>query len=99
MQERGRKGAVTRGAESAVPEIQAWMNSGKKGGLTTGQGALIEVDTNGDGTVVTAGASADLTNNALATAGIMATFTGIRNPSTTPPGLLAVSSPWLSASP
>ena len=32
MQERGRKGGVTRVAEASAPEIQAWMNSAKKAG-------------------------------------------------------------------
>lgn len=95
MQERGRKGAVTRSAEASVPEIQAWMNSGKKGGVATGQGALVEVDTNGSGVVE----ATDLTNNALATYGIMKKFTEIRDSSAATPGTLAVSSPWLSASP
>ncbi len=48
MQERSRKGAVTRGATSAEPEIQAWLNSALKG---SAQPDLIEVDSNGDGVV------------------------------------------------
>ena len=68
MQERGRKGAAQRVAEANLPELQAWMNSTKKGGLATGQGALTEVDTDGSGAVV---AGTDLTNNALATAGMV----------------------------
>ncbi len=35
MQERGKKGAVTRVAESSLPELQAWINSAKKGAVTT----------------------------------------------------------------
>jgi type IV pilus assembly protein PilA len=66
MQERGKKGAVTRTAEASLPELQAWMNSTKKGGLAAGQGLLTEVDMNGDGTV-----GAAETNNALATAGLV----------------------------
>ncbi len=63
MQERGKKGAVTRTAEASIPELQAWMISAKKsGGL---QKDLIEVDTNGDGKV----AAPDLNNNDLGTAG------------------------------
>ena len=46
MQERSRKGAVIRAAASAVPDIQAYITSAKKG--TTG---LYEVDSNGDGQV------------------------------------------------
>jgi len=46
MQERSRKGAVTRAVSAAEPEIQAWFNSGMKGRAAgTGiQGRLIEVD-------------------------------------------------------
>jgi prepilin-type N-terminal cleavage/methylation domain-containing protein len=63
MQERGKKGAVTRTAEASIPELQAWMISAKKsGGL---QKDLIEVDSNGDGKV----AAPDLNNNDLGTAG------------------------------
>ena len=71
IQERGRKGAAIRVAEANIPEIQAWMNSVKKGGLTTGQGALTEIDTDGSGAVVV---GTDLTNNALATAGLVTTW-------------------------
>ena len=49
MQERSRKGAVTRATAAAEPELQGWLLSGKKG-LTT-QGTLYELDTNGDGAV------------------------------------------------
>jgi len=68
MQERGRKGAAIRVAEASVPELQAWINSAKKGAVITGQGALTEVDTDGDGAVVV---GTDLTNFALASAGIV----------------------------
>lgn len=70
MQERGRKGAAIRVAEANIPEIQAWMNSTKKGGLDSGPGRLTEVDTDGNGVVSTV-APADLTNFALATAGMV----------------------------
>ena len=53
MQERSRKGAVTRAASSAEPDIQAWLNSALKG-LAAGtgvQGQLFEVDTSGDGII------------------------------------------------
>jgi prepilin-type N-terminal cleavage/methylation domain-containing protein len=49
MQERSRKGAVTRGATASEPELQAWLNSAKKGDGQ--QGSLFEIDTDGDGTV------------------------------------------------
>jgi type IV pilus assembly protein PilA len=48
MQERSRKGAVTKGATAAEPELQAWLNSAKKG---YDGNYLTEADTNGDGTV------------------------------------------------
>ncbi len=66
MQERGKKGATTRVAESSLPELQAWINSAKKGAVATGQGALTEVDMDGDGAV-----EAAETNNSLATAGLV----------------------------
>ncbi len=65
MQERGKKGAVIRVAESSVPEMQAWINSAKKAG--TVQGGLFEVDTNGDGIIGTP--SADIDNNTMGVAG------------------------------
>jgi prepilin-type N-terminal cleavage/methylation domain-containing protein len=66
MQERGKKGAVTRVAEASMAELQAWVISTNKGAFVTGQGALPEVDMDGDGAV-----EAAETNNALATAGLV----------------------------
>jgi prepilin-type N-terminal cleavage/methylation domain-containing protein len=40
MQERGRKGAVTRAAEASAPEIAAWMNSAKKADHAAGSTEL-----------------------------------------------------------
>lgn len=71
MQERGRKGAVTRGAEAAVSELQGWITAGKKGAANHPQQGLTEVDSDGDGAVTI---GTDMTNNALATAGIVTTF-------------------------
>ena len=51
MQERSRKGAVTRAAAAAEPEIQAWLNSALKGKASAVGGALFEVDSNGNGAV------------------------------------------------
>ena len=64
MQERSRKGAVTRAAAAAEPDIQAWLNSALKGlaGGTGPAGQLREVDTNGSGTIDSPN---DLNNNAL----------------------------------
>ena len=53
MQERSRKGAVTRAATAVEPELQAWLNSALKGVGGT-QGTLREVDSNGDGQITTA---------------------------------------------
>ena len=66
MQERGRKGAITRVAEANLPELQAWINSTKKGALNSGPGLLYEVDIDGDGAV-----EATETNFALASAGVV----------------------------
>jgi prepilin-type N-terminal cleavage/methylation domain-containing protein len=61
MQERSKKGAVIRGATSAEPELQAWLNSSLKSGPGAG---LVEVDSNGDGRIDTADAvNSDLSNN------------------------------------
>lgn len=61
MQERSRKGAVTRSAASAEPEVQGWLLAANKG-LAGGAGSLlIEVDTDGSGVIQTP----DLTNAAL----------------------------------
>jgi prepilin-type N-terminal cleavage/methylation domain-containing protein len=51
MQERGKKGAIERVAEASLPELQAWINSVKKGAVAAGQGLLAEVDINGDGKI------------------------------------------------
>jgi prepilin-type N-terminal cleavage/methylation domain-containing protein len=50
MQERGRKGAVTRAASAIEPELQGWLNSALKGVSGTQMG-IIEVDSTGDGQV------------------------------------------------
>ena len=47
MQERGRRGAIQRTATAAEPDIMAWMTAAKQSG--TPPGALISVDSNGDG--------------------------------------------------
>jgi prepilin-type N-terminal cleavage/methylation domain-containing protein len=56
MQERGRKGAVTRAASAIEPELQAWLNSALKGVAGT-QSAIIEVDSTGDGQITAADAT------------------------------------------
>jgi type IV pilus assembly protein PilA len=84
MQERSRKGAVTRAASSAEPELQAWLNSA----LKLGAGKLLqEVDTNCDGQVN----DSDKTNAQISLAGVCATYvTAV----TTECGTEAVQSPW-----
>lgn len=56
MQERSRKGAVTRAATAVESELQAWLNSSGKMGI---QLSNFEVDTNGDGIVSTDGSDAN----------------------------------------
>ena len=86
MQERGRKGAVTRAGEAAAPELGAWMNSAKKEG--SAQGALTEVDTDGNG-IVQPGAGDD-DNDTLAGNGVVATWVALHDIG----AALAQSSPW-----
>jgi prepilin-type N-terminal cleavage/methylation domain-containing protein len=88
MQERGRKGGVTRASESSAPELAAWMNSAKKAGGA--QGALTEVDTDGDGVVVP---GTDLTNTALAGVGVVTRWVALHAIG----AALAQSSPWAGA--
>jgi len=79
MQERSRKGALTRAASASGPELQAWLNSS----LKTGPGALlIENDTSGDGTVSANDASNAALSSAVCTSYVAAQST-LRN-----------SSPW-----
>jgi type IV pilus assembly protein PilA len=67
MQERSRKGAVTRSASAAEPELQGWLNSALKGQATGSvQAGLVEVDSNGDGVVGTSGGVVDANNSSLA---------------------------------
>ena len=61
MQERSRKGAVVRSTSSAEPDVQGWLTAANKGLAGGGGAALIEVDTDGNGSVITP----DLTNSAL----------------------------------
>ncbi len=69
MQERGRRGAVIRGAEGATPELQTWIASGRKGLAAGLQSLLTEVDYDMDGVVETTE-----TNLALAGLGIAAQY-------------------------
>jgi len=87
MQERGRKGAVTRVSEASVPEIQAWMNSAKKTGTVAED--LKEVDSDGSGAID----AADLTNKVLASTGIVAQWLLAHGAGTASPA----KSPWNTA--
>ncbi len=62
MQERSRKGAVIRATGASEPELQAWLNSAKKGVLKI-QDNVVEVDSNGDGVVTSDGL--DVNNSQL----------------------------------
>jgi len=59
MQERSRKGAVTRAASASEPEVQAWLLSALRGvnSGTVGAGTAKEVDSDGDGVVNAADAN------------------------------------------
>ncbi len=82
MQERSKKGASTRAASAAEPELQAWLNSTLKTGIGAG---LIENDTNGDGVIN----SSDSTNALLSTTGICTVY--VASQGTTGRN---ISSPW-----
>ena len=85
MQERGRRGAITRGAEGATPELQSWLTAVKKGSAAGPQRLLTEIDYDMDGSVETTE-----TNLALAGLGAAAQYVT----ATTAIGQL---SPWNSA--
>ncbi len=69
-QEKARKSNQIKAAESAEPDLQHWLNSALKGAVTGSPGAaLIEVDTNWDGTVN----ASDMNNTALFNGGPAAT--------------------------
>lgn len=69
MQERGRRGAITRGATATASELQSWMTAAKKGAVAHPQRLLTEIDYDLDGIVETTE-----TNLALATAGVTAQY-------------------------
>lgn len=70
MQERGRRGALIRGAEGSSSELQGWITAGKKGTVAHPMGTVAEVDINGDGIVTPVVES----NIALVAGGITASF-------------------------
>ena len=65
MQERSRKGAVTRASSASEPELQAWLNSALKGVGSGTAAGLIEVDSDGNGVVGTSGGLTDANNSQL----------------------------------
>jgi prepilin-type N-terminal cleavage/methylation domain-containing protein len=74
FQNKSRRGAMERASEAAKYELQGWITSARWGIIEPlGKGLLMEVDTNYDGQV-----NGDLTNAALATAGVSATYVGAR---------------------
>ena len=68
MQERGRRGALIRGAEGATSELQGWITAGKKGAAAHPMSGVMEVDSSGNGVV------GPMTNLQLAAAGIATQF-------------------------
>ncbi len=68
MQERGRRGALIRGAEGSTSELQGWITAAKKGAVGHPMGTVMEVDTDGSGVV------GPLTNIGLAAAGVTTSF-------------------------
>lgn len=69
IQERGKNGAINLASGSATSELQHWMHAVRKAGSAMGN--VIEIDTNGDGYV----AAPDLSNNNLASNGMITTYT------------------------
>ena len=64
MQEKSRKSVILRSVTSSIPEIQIWLQASRM------NQSLVEVDTSGDGSVVTSGAGRDMTNAELAAYGV-----------------------------
>lgn len=102
-QDKGRRGAMTKAAEAAKSDLQNWKSSSLKIGPGS---ALIEVDTNNSGSVT----AADITNAALAAAGVcntwntaQATITGTVTPNISPfagkPGVAVGTVLWNATAP
>lgn len=93
-QEKARKSNQVKAAESSQADLQHWLNSALKGAVTNSAGAaLIEVDTNWDGTVN----ATDLNNAAVistgvASARVMGLYANVRTDGTGMNG--AETSPW-----
>lgn len=80
MQERARKGAVIRSAESNEPEVRAWLHSALKGlqAGTGAQGQLFEVDTTADGAVTPADANNFTVGQALSNGNLCTSFVSVK---------------------
>jgi prepilin-type N-terminal cleavage/methylation domain-containing protein len=72
MQERSKKGAMIRGASSAEPELQAWLNSSLKSGP---RAIMREVDSNMDGTIDTN----DSQNSELSIHGVCSSYVAMHD--------------------
>lgn len=72
MQERSRKGAITRTATSAQPELQSWLNASVKKGENAN---LREQDTDGNGVIN----ENDLTNSELLNKGACTQYVMLQN--------------------
>lgn len=90
MQERSRKGAVTRSASSSEGEVTAWLHSALKGMRAggVGNGLLIEVDSDGDSMVSSIDANNSVLGVALATGQLCTSYTRARQM------VLDETSPW-----
>ena len=89
MQERGKRGAITRAAAAVQSELQGWMNSVKKGAVAHPMSGLAEVDINGDGTV----------DPILETNLALATAPGMVNKFVAAQTAIGLVSPWNAANP
>jgi len=70
MQARSKKGALIRSCTAVVPELQSWLQASN-----SANGTAIEIDTDFSGIVQ----APDLTNAALAAAGVATTYVTNRN--------------------
>jgi len=102
MQERSRKGAVTRAASAAEPEVTAWLHSAIKGIMagTSPVGQIYEVDTNADGSVNNNDINNSQLGNLLVTGAFCATYVAAkqalqleRSPWADTPGSLWIAGP------
>jgi len=78
FQNKARRGAMERAGQAAKYELQGWITSARSIGV---KGGLVEVDSNYDGSVTTAG---DMTNTALANfaGGVAGAYLTARNAAT-----------------